>query len=104
MRTHYKNKKYKFDYISAKDQYEIKEISPLLEMKRFKIVNYLKKKINNYFVKNNIKVDVINILARWLMTNISLAELKVDPLIPIYPSYYDQIIKDINILSKKEYL
>ena len=61
--------------------YEINEISVLLELKRYELVHQIKKECSIFFNIHNLNIDVNNIIPRWIMLN--LPKIKnIDPLLP----------------------
>lgn len=92
------NNHYNFKYIHT--QYEINQISPILELKRMDIINKIKNDITNTIKKYNIEFDVNNTFPRWLMNQMFNQIYVIDPLIP-YSNYNNiQLINDIKYFNK----
>ena len=50
--------------------YEINEISILLELKRYELIQEIKKESLNFFNERELKIDINNIVPRWIMLNL----------------------------------
>ena len=82
--------------------YEINEISVLLELKRYELVHQIKKECSIFFNIHNLNIDVNNIIPRWIMLN--LPKIKnIDPLLPYNGSNNIQLRKDLYFFLDKKY-
>jgi hypothetical protein len=92
----FQNEYYNFNYINI--NYEIHQISILLELKRNELIKNIKKECVKFFEQNKLNIDVNNILPRWIMLNIKNKENEtylIDPLLPYNASDFTQLKKDI---------
>jgi len=96
------NNDYKYNYIYI--DYQINQISVLLELKRMELINKIKE--NFQLILNKYKVDVNNVFPRWLMLFFNTkSNFFIDPIIPFFTKKPNnkQLIKDITNLSKQKY-
>ena len=99
MNTFFINKQnYIYEYI--KSEYEISQLTPLLEIKRYFIIQDLFDIIENKLKQNNIYIKINSVLPKWLMKTISLGDYKIDPIIPYNPNDFTSLIIDIKNVSK----
>jgi hypothetical protein len=80
--------------------YDINHISPLLEMKRYKLMIKLKEECQSVIDKVCPCVRISNILPRWIMLQFGVGDYFKDPLFPENASNNSQIIRDLLFLSK----
>jgi hypothetical protein len=92
------------DYIFYNNSisYEINEISPLLEIYRYKLIKNIKEECRKYFIINKINIDINNILPRWIMLQFKDKNYYIDPLLPYNANDYGQFKKDLYYLSNKK--
>ena len=82
--------------------YEINEISVLLELNRDELVQQIKKECSIFLNERNLDVDVNNIIPRWIMLN--LPKIKnIDPLLPYNGTNNSQLRKDLYFFLDKKY-
>jgi phosphorylated CTD-interacting factor 1 len=96
----FKDNYYEFLYRNV--TYEINQISPLLELKRYQLLQEIKKEINEYLRSKHINIDVNNLLPRWIMLQFNDKIYYPDPLFPYNGNNNSQLIEDIHYLSKKK--
>ena len=96
---YFKNKNYSITF--KKISYEINNISPIIEIKRYELINEIKDEIRIIFNKNNLSIDVNNILPRFIMNQYQNSNYFVDPLLPYNATYFDQLKEDLYFLSDK---
>ena len=93
-----KNKYYTYEY--KESDYEISQLTPLLEIKRYFLIQDFYKEIETGLLSNNIIISINSVLPKWLMKCISLNIYKIDPIIPYNPIYFNSLIEDIKNVSK----
>jgi len=97
----FENKNYniKFKEIS----YEINDISPLIELKRYELIQEIKQDIKTILQDNHLqKIDVNNFLPRFIMNQYKNKSTFIDPLLPYNAEYFNQLKEDLYYLSKKK--
>ena len=86
-------------FYSKQRKYEINHICPVLELKRYILINklkfVLKKNFGGFFNKNKLN----NILSRWIMCQLTKYSNNIDPLIPCNYDDIDQLKRDIINIS-----
>ena len=88
--------------------YEINDISILLELKRYILVNDIKNECKQYFFYKKLDLNINNILPRWIMlqyntkNNLKLYNY-VDPILPFNAKDNSQLKKDLYIFLNKKY-
>lgn len=105
--VHHKSQYYEYEYDDQK--FEIDKISPLLEIKREKILQDIHVKFNKYIKsiipakylegKHSADQNIETMLSRFIFAN--LESPTVDPVIPYNPKNLDQLKKDINVKKSK---
>jgi len=95
----YENSDYIFYNINI--SYEINQISPLIELYRYKLIKCIKDECKKYFYTKNINIDINNILPRWIMLQFKDKCYYVDPLLPYNGNDNSQLKKDLYYLSNK---
>jgi hypothetical protein len=95
-------KSIKCDYLYETHQvyYEINHVSPILEMKRYKLMLKLKEECQQVIDKICPCVKIFNILPRWIMLQFGIGNHFKDPLFPENASNNSQIMRDLIFLSK----
>ena len=83
-------------------QYEISIIDPLIELKRYDLVQNIKKEIREIFQKHKLNIDVNNILPKFIMNQYKNKSYYIDPILPYNATELDQLKKDLYYLSKKK--
>ena len=83
-------------------QYEISIIDPFIELKRYDLVQNIKKEIREIFQKHKLNIDINNILPRFIMVQYKNKSYYVDPIIPYNANDYRQLKKDLYYLSNKK--
>ena len=88
--------------------YEINDISILLELKRYILVNDIKNKCKEYFIHKKLGLNINNILPRWIMLQYNFKNDKdkynyVDPILPFNGRNNSQLKKDLYIFLEKKY-
>jgi len=96
----YENKDYIFYNIHI--SYEINQISPLIELYRYKLIKYIKDECKKFFIIKNINIDINNLLPRWIMLQFKDKHYYVDPLLPYNGEDNSQFRKDLYYLSNKK--
>ena len=92
---------YIFDYQNI--SYEINQVSPLLELKRFSIMQQIKENCKNYLNSKKLyNIDINNILPRWIMLQFKDKNYYVDPIFPFNGIDNTQLKKDIFIFTDKK--
>ena len=92
---------YTFSYTNI--TYEINQISPLLELKRYKLITDIKESCEAFFKEKKIPtVNVDNVIPRWMMLQFKNSPYYVDPLLPYNASDNSQLIVDIHNLTEKK--
>lgn len=81
--------------------YEIQYISPILELKRYQLINKIKDDCKIILKPYNI--DINNILPRWIFLQFSNGNKFIDPLFPYNGQINTQLKKDLYYLSKKQF-
>src|SRR6056300_1030937 len=94
------NNNYIIDFIDI--QYQINIIHPLIELKRYELIQSIKQKIRIIFDKENIHIDVNNILPRFIMLQFKNKNYYIDPILPYQANDYSQLKKDLYYLSNKK--
>ena len=82
--------------------YEINEISILLELKRYELIQEIKKESLNFFNERELKIDINNIVPRWIMLNLPKHK-NIDPLLPHNGTNNIQLRKDLYFFLDKKY-
>ena len=93
------NNEYEYNYLDI--NYEINDISPLLELKRHNLIKNIKTNCNNYFIKNNLCINIDNLLPRWIMLQFNDKITYIDPILPYNADENKQLKKDLKIFSNK---
>ena len=93
------NDNYNFSYKNI--NYIINDLSPLLELQRYKLINNIKNECEKILHKYHHKLDINNILPRWIFLQFSNDTYHVDPLFPFDGQNNTQLKKDIFYLSNK---
>ena len=96
----YEDKYNRFEYKPI--QYEIEEISPILELYRYELIQQIKKECTEYLLSNNIKIDINNIFPRWMMLQFHDSIYYIDPIIPWNGKNNSQLQKDLYYLSHQK--
>lgn len=96
----YENPNYIFYNIHI--SYEINQISPLIELYRYKLIKNIKEECKKYFIKKKLNIDINNILPRWIMLQFKDNNYYVDPILPYNGDDNTQIRKDFHYLSNKK--
>lgn len=96
----YENTNYNITFTDI--QYEINIINPLIELKRYNLIQEIKIKINTIFQKYSLDIDVNNILPRFIMVQYKNKSYYVDPILPYNASEYAQLKKDLYIFTNKK--
>ena len=96
----YENPDYIFYNIHI--SYEINQISPLIELYRYKLIKYIKDECKKFFMIKNINIDINNLLPRWIMLQFKDKHYYVDPLLPYNGDDNSQFRKDLYYLSNKK--
>lgn len=89
-----------YEYDTKSVCYEIDHISPALEMERRRLMLRLKKECQNILDIECIKINISNILPRWIMLQFSEGDSFIDPLFPYNGIMNTQLERDLIILSK----
>jgi hypothetical protein len=97
----YKDEHYEFFFKNI--SYEIKKVCPLIELKRYQLLQEIKKDINIYLKNNNIQIDLNNLLSRWIMLQFNEGMYYKDPLFPYNGDNNTQLVEDIYYLTNKKY-
>ena len=93
-----KNKNYEFMFYNT--TYQINQISPILELKRYYLMQEIKEQMSKIIKKHNVDLDVNNTFPRWFMYQVSKCKYIVDPMITIKKYDFIQIINDIKYFNK----
>jgi len=96
----YEDKNYIFNYQNI--TYEINQISPLIELHRYKLIQKIKSECKDFFILNNINIDINSILPRWIMLQFKDSSYYIDPLLPYNGINNSQLKKDLHYLSNKK--
>jgi len=92
------------NYIFKSDNlyYKINEISVLLELKRYYLIQEIKKECIDFFEAKQLNINVSNIIPRWIMLN--LPNIKnSDPILPYNAINNSQLKKDLYYFLDKKY-
>lgn len=96
----FENDFYKFFYNHI--SYEINNVSPLLELKRFKLIQNIKKEINSYLSQKDLKITASHILPKWVMLQFKNKNYYIDPIFPYNGIDNSQLKDDLYYLSNKK--
>ena len=92
------NSNYNFSYYNK--TYLINQNSPIIELKRYFLINEIKEQMSQIIKKHNIDLDINNTFPRWLMFNVGSDKYLIDPVINIYNHDYTIFINDIKYFNK----
>jgi hypothetical protein len=81
--------------------YDIQFISPIIELKRYQLINKIKDECK--ILLKDWNIDINNILPRWIFLQFSTGNHFVDPLFPSNGRNNAQLKKDLYYLSKKQF-
>jgi hypothetical protein len=79
--------------------YELNQVSPLLELKRYELMQKMHRECQDIINSLGLKIDIVNIIPRWIMLQFANGTYFVDPIFPHDGDNNSQLIKDIVILA-----
>ena len=91
-----------YNIVFRDTQYEISIIDPLIELKRYELIQNIKKETREIFNKYKLNIDINNILPKFIMNQYKDKTYYVDPILPYNASNMLQLKKDLYYLSNKK--